>query len=162
MKNINIIPCFLIFLTASVYLQAQPTGSEEFEKIHAIIKSAIPEGFVLNSRETSDTRSQYTFTYDLNGAGLNSLIYTVRPKTTEFSAIDFAMGGVQFNIQDRKAMFVDGSNTGVSSISVILKNGKGLLSVSHREISDMSPYSRDKLEEVISKISFEQLEEGLN
>ena len=137
---------------------SQPEGSEEFNKIHQLIKPSVIEGFVWNIEESSDSRFQYTFTYDLNGSELNRLIYTFIPNAEEFSIVSAALGGVEFNYNGRKAMYIDGKETGMSGISVLLRNSKGRFAVNHRELSNMSTYSKTEMEQILSKIPLESLE----
>lgn len=136
----------------------QPTGSEEFEKIHTLIKPSIIDGYVWNSSQSSDSRFQYTFTYDLNGSELNRLIYSFLHNATEFSIMSFALGGKEFVWKGRKAMYIDRKETGMSGISVLLLNDKGRFSLNHRELSGMSAFSKEQLEKILSGIKLENLE----
>lgn len=133
-------------------------GSEEFQRIHNIIKPSVKEGFQLNAGQTSDSRFRYAFTYDFNNSELNRLIYSFMPGATEFSALAAALGGVEFEYAGRKAIYIDGKETGMSSISVLLNGGQGRFELSHRELGSMATFSKEQLLEILSSIPLEELE----
>lgn len=150
MTILMLIPIFKVF--------SQSTGSEEFEKIHEIIKPSIIEGFVWNPDESWDNRFRYGFTYDLNGSELNRLIFAFYPNAKAFSMMAEALGGVEFEYVGRKAIYIDGKETGMSSISILLNGEKGRFELSHRELESMTTYSKEELLKILSKIALEELE----
>lgn len=122
------------------------------------IKPSVIEGFVWKSNESWDSRFRYSYIYDLNESELNRLIYVFYPNAKEFSMMAAAMGGVEFEWQGREAMYIDGKDTGMSSISVLLNNGKGRFEISHRELTNTSPFSKEQLEKILSMIAIEDIE----
>jgi hypothetical protein len=147
-----------ILISISTFNGYCQEGSEEFQKIHEIIKPSVKEGFVWNTSQTWDSRFKYAITYDYNNSELNRLIYAFMPNAKEFSMMAEPLGGVEFEYEGRRAIYIDGSETGMSSISVLLNGEKGRFELSHRELESMATFSKDELIEILSKITMETLE----
>ena len=156
--KLQIIMMTFLLLQPLYKTYGQPTGSEEFEKIHELIKPSVNEGYEWNTSQSSDSRFKCTLTYDLQGSELNRLIYGFSPNAKEFSLMAAALGGVEFDMNGRRAMYIDGKETGMSSISVLLNEGKGKFEVTHRDLGSMKPYSKSELLEIITKIDLDTLE----
>ena len=152
----KIFTVLFIFMTSMAF--SQENGSETFNVIRDAFKSTIPAGFLVNTGQTSDNRFNYRFTYDENGSELNRLIYILSPNSKEFSEMDIALGGVRFTWNEREALYIDGSETGMSVLIIILKNNVGIFSITHRDFKTYKPMNKEDLEQLLSKISMDKLE----
>ncbi len=148
----------LIFLLATSTAFSQENGSATFNALRDAIIPSIPGTFLVNSERTTDSRCSYKLVFDKDGSELNRLIYPLDPGSKDFSEMDVALGGKPYTWKDRKTLFADGSQTGMSGIDVILKNSAGKFSVFHRVFDGSKPMNRKELEQLLAKISFDQLE----
>ena len=148
----------LIFILSTATVFSQEDGSETYNVIRDAIKASIPEGFIVNTGQTTDNRFNYSYTYDENGSELNRLIYNLIPGTEGFSEIELALGEEPYLWNERKALFIDGSKTGMSGIEIILKNNAGKFSVMHRDFKTYKPMNKEDLEQLFSKFSMDKLE----
>ena len=136
----------------------QEDGSDVFNTLRDAILPSLPEGFIMNTEQTSDSRFNYRITYDENGEETNRLIFKIAPNSKEFSEMDIAMGGEKYSWKEREALFIDGSETGMSSISIKLLNGAGKFTLSHRDFKTFSPKNKEDLEKMLEVIALEDLE----
>ena len=136
----------------------QEDGSEVFNALRDAILPSLPEGFVVNTGQTSDSRFNYRITYDENGDETNRLIYWLDPNSMEFTEMDLAMEGNNYSWKDREVLFSDGSATGMSSIKVLLLNGAGKFTLYHRDFKTFKPMNKEDLEKMLEVISLEKLE----
>ena len=127
----KIFTILFIFMTFMAF--SQEDGSETFNEIRDAYKPTIPAGFSVNTGQTSDNRFIYRFTYDENGSELNRLIYNLSPGSKEFSEMDIALGGERYTWNEREALYIDGSETGMSVLIIILKKNVGMFSITHRD-----------------------------
>ena len=152
---------FLIAMSLSIPFIStfgQEDGSEDFNTFRDAILPSLPEGFLVNTGQTSDSRFNYRITYDEHGDETNRLIYKLAPTSKEFTEMDMAMGGKKYSWKEREALFIDGSETGMSTIAVILFNGAGKFTLSHRDFKTFSPKGKEDLEKMLESISLETLE----
>ena len=136
----------------------QEDGSEVFNTLRDAILSSLPEGFVVNTGQTSDSRFNYRITYDENGEETNRLIYLIDSNSSEFTEMDIAMEGENYSWKDREVLFIDGSKTGMSSIKVLLLNGAGKFTLTHRDFKTFKPMNKEDMEKMLEVISLEKLE----
>ena len=136
----------------------QEDGSEVFNTLRDAILPSLPEGFVVNTGQTSDSRFNYRITYDENGDETNRLIYLLDPNSMEFTEMDIAMEGKNYSWKDREVLFSDGSETGMSGIKVLLLNGAGKFTLTHRDFKTFKPMNKEDLEKMLEVISLEKLE----
>lgn len=131
--------------------------SPDFKKLEVAIKNSIPEGFTLNKGQTWDNRFNLKITYDRDKSEMNTLIYSLNPGSKTFSEIDLMLDHKKMTFQGRKALFNDGSKTGMSSIKIILKNNSGSFEVTHLSREGKAMNQSD-LEKMLSGIKLEILE----
>lgn len=134
-----------------------PDSSPEFQKLENAIKNAVPDGFIRNKGQSWDNRFYRKITFDRGGYETNRLIFSFDPNGKSFSERDLALDHKKLTIQERKALFNDGSKTGMSVIKVILKNNSGLFTITHRSL-DGKAMSQTGIETLLSKVNLEILE----
>jgi len=150
---------FILFFALSASTAfSQAYGSETFDAVRDAVLPSVPAGFSVNPERAMDNRFTYQLAYDRDGYEQNTLFYTLYPGSEDFSEMDLASGGVPFTWSDRKALFNDGSQIGISGITVVLKNNVGTFSVSHMTLYPLKPMTKDELEQILAKVSFDKLE----
>ncbi len=153
MKNVLI---FLFILSiSSVY--GQEDGSESFNKLRDTIKPSVPDGYIVNKGQTWDNRFAYKITYNENGSEEHSLIYEFIPDASSFSELDQAMATEEYTWQGRKAIYQDGSQTGMSSIVILLKNNKGKFTLSNMTL-DLTAMDKAALKNLLSHVDLTNIE----
>lgn len=85
------------------------------------------------------------------------MIYSLSPGSTEFSEMDRALATEEFTWQDRSAMCQDGSETGMTSLVIILNNLKGIFTITNRTF-DLSAMNKAGLEGLLSNIDLVKIE----
>jgi len=149
----HLISFFVIVLIGTLgFLQA-----DTFETFNKVVKDAVPDGFTVNKGQTWNNRFTYKITYDKDPEGMNRLIFSLNPGKHEFSEMDLALYHQQLTWQGRNALFNDGTKTGMSGITVILKNKAGVFSIIHRAIGGKA-MTRVELEKFLSSIALKELE----
>jgi hypothetical protein len=148
---------FMLFVLVSTSVFGQEDGSETFNAIRDAIKPSLPAAFVVNTGQTTDSRFAYRFTYDENASETNRLIFNLVLNSEGFSEMDLAMGSEQYTLEGRDVLFSDGSETGMSGISLILKN-KAKFIIHHRDFKTFKPRDKTDLENMLSSIDIETLE----
>lgn len=141
---------FLVFMSGLLL-------ADSFETLKKVITDSVPAGFTINKGQTSNSRFACKITYDKDSTGSNRLIYSLNPRKKEFSEMDLLFDHKKFTWQERDALFLDGSKTGMSGIKVILKNNAGAFSITHRAIGGTA-MTKDELEKMLSTIALTEFE----
>ena len=131
--------------------------ADTFETFNKVVKDAVPDGFTVNKGQTWNNRFTYKITYDKDPEGMNRLIFRFNPGKHEFSQVDLAFDHEKFTWQGRNALFTDGTKTGMSGMSVMLKNKAGGFSITHRAIGGKA-MNRAELEKLLSSIALKEFE----
>jgi hypothetical protein len=153
MKKYLLIFLAVLLLAYLVFSDASP----DFKKLEIAIKSTVPEGFTVNKGQTWDNKMFQKITYDRGKSGMNRLIFSLNPNNKSFSEMDLALDHKKITFQGRKALFNDGSRTGMSSIKIILKNNSGSFTITHRSLEGKAMNQSD-LEKLLSGMKLEILE----
>ncbi len=132
--------------------------SPEFNKLKEAIQGSIPEGYEVNKGQTWDHRhTMKKIAYDWDESQMNTLIYSWKSKSKSFTEMDFLYDHKKIKFQDREALFIDGSKTGMSSIKIILKNGAGIFDLTHRSLEGKAR-NQAALEKLMAKVQLDILE----
>jgi hypothetical protein len=131
--------------------------SDTFVTLSNVIQPAVPAGFVLNNSQSWDNRLSYKLSFDGEGSEMNRLIFSLSPETQEFSEMDLALDHSLFTWQGRKGLFLDGSQTRMSGLLIILKDNAGKFSLTHRNFESPA-MTKEELETLLKKIELEKLE----
>lgn len=141
-------------LVSGLLVQA---GELTFDQMHDSVKNCIPSGFTFDKGQSWDNRFMYKITYQGDESKGELLIFNLAPRTEGFSEIDLAGDTEEFKVDGRSALYKNGSKTGFSILSIILKNNSGKFQVSHRlfggKIMDKTAFM-----EMLSKIDLAKLE----
>jgi hypothetical protein len=149
-----------IILSIALMLFATVAISQDSEKLIELkeaVQPTLDAAYQLNAGQTFDSRFNYKVTYDKNGEESDRMIYSVHPNTFKFSELNIALATEKYTWNDREALYQDGSETGMSSIVIILKNEAGKFAVTHRMLGGI-PLDKAGLEKVLSQINWELLE----
>jgi len=151
----TIIAMICFNLIAGIMLLA---GDLSFETFKGITKNAVPKDFSVNEGKVRSSRSFFAIEYRKDEMGQEALIFELNPKSTAFSAMQLAMDHSKFKIEDREAIYLDGSKTGMSSISIILKNNRGRFTIRHKNIGGTA-WDKAGLEKILANIKLADLEQ---
>ena len=148
-----------VFLTVLVITSFGYSGrSPEFNKLKNAIESSVPEEYKVNKGQTWDHRHTLKkITYDWDESQMNTLIFIWRSKNKSFTEMDFLYDHKKITYKGRKALFIDGSKTGMSSIKIILNNGAGIFDLTHRSLEGKAR-NQAALEKMLSGIKLDILE----
>lgn len=152
-----IIRALLALLLFSGSLLAQEDGSERFTALRDAVKPALPNGYALNEGQTHDNRFSYQIAYDRGDDESDRLIFRITPGADSFSEMDDIMAPEKITFAGHEGRFADGAETGMSSIHILLGNGAGKFTVTHRALGGTA---RDKagLIQLLEQIDLAALE----
>lgn len=132
--------------------------SPEFNKLKTAIQSSVPQGYEVNKGQTWDHRHTLKkLTYDWDESQMNTLIYSWKSSSKSFTEMDFLFDHKKITYKGRKALFIDGSKTGMSSIKIVLNNGAGIFELTHRSLEGKA-MKQPALEKMLAKVQLDILE----
>ena len=149
-------------LTITLLLTLSAVYSQDRSEAFIVLKDAIETSFLpdykLNESQTFDSRSALKITLDRNGDEYDRLIYSISPSSDKFSELNIALATEKYIWNERDALYQDGKETGMSSVVILLKNQAGKFTLTHRALGG-EPFNKTKLEEILSNISWNKLEQ---
>jgi len=150
----------IIFLLSILFILGSfvDAGEMSFENFKTLItKNFFLDGFTLNKSRTFGSKSYFQVEYKGDEEKAEMISISLHQGIDKFNEMDKAGKPESYNFNGRPVLFSDGDKAGMASFSMILKNQKGKLTISHR-IFGSKFLSKADLEKMVDKISLENLE----
>jgi len=152
-RSIIFLMCILFVL--GNFVSAGELSFEDFKKLAT--KDVVPEGFTLNKSRTFDMKSSFYVEFKGDEEKGEMISIALLLGTDKFSEMEKAGKPEFYGYKDHSALFSDGNKAGMAGFSLILKNKKGKLTISHRVFGGKFLGKAD-LEKMVDKIGLENLE----